>query len=349
MNYEKLSTAYIDACREMLVIQPGPQMHRWPRWNSYMRLQRGQYTVFCGPTGSGKTQFLANLSAQLIETEIQQFVVSVETGRHDYVRRCMEAISTRRLTEFEPVPRSVLEMWHKEHGHLFAKDTMNVSLHESRVPVKNLIEEIDHQVQRYGCQVVVVDNLNYLLYIRRPQDAIHEMDEYTHALIEYTKKTPVHIIMVMHPRKTELDGRIESMYDIKGSSTAVQEAHNVLLFNRPREKDVKEGRVLRTDRELYFPKLRKRGWMAGQRLLFHCEAGVTYYLPGLPPHRAPGHQRGGIALLGGIAGRAPDGPGSGIQERVGAVLGAPPSDDRIEDYPGSVPGAPPASDPEVQN
>jgi hypothetical protein len=72
--------------------------------------------------------------------------------------------------------------------------------------------------------------------------------------------------MVMHPKKT-VDSRIESEFDIKGSSTAVQEAHNVFLWNRPNKKDLETNFRHPSDRELKIAKMRRRGKYVGKTIL----------------------------------------------------------------------------------
>ena len=91
------------------------------------------------------------------------------------------------------------------------------------------------------------------------------MDRVIHELILFCKRVDVHIIMVMHPKKTE-GGRVVSEFDIKGSSTAVQEAHNIFLFNRARA--TKDGLVTPSDRELTLNKMRRRGSHVGKTLIF---------------------------------------------------------------------------------
>jgi hypothetical protein len=83
----------------------------------------------------------------------------------------------------------------------------------------------------------------------------------------FCKRIDMHVIMVMHPKKTD-NGRVESEFDIKGSSTAVQEAHNVFLFNRPSLEDQKIGFDRQNHRELKIAKMRRRGKYVGRRLMF---------------------------------------------------------------------------------
>jgi hypothetical protein len=81
--------------------------------------------------------------------------------------------------------------------------------------------------------------------------------------------------MIMHPKKTE-HGRVESEFDIKGSSTAVQEAHNVFLFNRPGA-DLLEQEIAKPfDREIKIAKMRRRGRAVGARVILKSVQGVAY-------------------------------------------------------------------------
>lgn len=274
-TWQPLTEAYLETVEELRTTKVGALLPMWPHWNEVMGgLQEKQYTILCGPTGAGKTTFLANISSQLILEGVQQFVMSVETGRHDFVTRVMSAMDGRNLRAVEPVPEKLLCDWHMRHGEKFARDTMHVSVYEARCKVEKLMQDIRYQVEHFGCQYVVIDNLNFFMEVTRASDMNLEMDRVTHTLIEFVKQVPVHIVMVMHPKKTD-GGRIESEFDIKGSSTAVQEAHNVLLFNRPSKEDVERG-ANRTDREITFAKLRKRGQYQGSRLYFQVNDSVHY-------------------------------------------------------------------------
>jgi hypothetical protein len=86
------------------------------------------------------------------------------------------------------------------------------------------------------------------------------------------KDLPMHIILIVHPRKTD-GGRVESEFDIKGSSTAVQECSNVALYNRPKNEDLESRARAFTDRELVFRKIRKRGMNVGRPVWFSYEGG----------------------------------------------------------------------------
>jgi hypothetical protein len=131
------------------------------------------------------------------------------------------------------------------------------------VKVEEMVNLLKFMHQENGCKVALLDNLNFFLDVVSSQMEKAEMDSAIHEFVMLVKKIPMHIILVVHPKKTE-NGRVLSEFDIKGSSTAVQECANVCLFNRPEAKDVEGGRVLFSDRELLFRKIRKRGMNVGR-------------------------------------------------------------------------------------
>lgn len=160
---------------------------------------------------------------------------------------------------------SELEIIHNQYGHIFASDGLFLSLYDNRVSHQVVMRDIQWHREKKNCEVVMIDNLNFLMETVSANQQVEMMDRVVHDLIMLTKRTDVHVIMVMHPKKTE-GSRVESEFDIKGSSTAVQEAHNVFLFNRPKPKDVKDQKRGPFLRELTIRKLRRRGESIGKSL-----------------------------------------------------------------------------------
>lgn len=222
---------------------------------------------------SGKTTFLANMSAQLLIQNVKHFVMSVETGHTDYMKRILSCLEGRDLNTGEPVPTHILTQIYDRHEKHLKNFPIEFSLYDNRLSVEQLISDIRHMVAK-GCKVVFIDNLNFFMEVKRASDQIVEMDRVIHELIIFCKQVDVHLVMVMHPKKTD-HGKVLSEFDIKGSSTAVQEAHNVFLFNRPSKEDIKSGIRHSTDRELYIAKMRRRGAHVGRTIVFENQ-GTKY-------------------------------------------------------------------------
>jgi energy-coupling factor transporter ATP-binding protein EcfA2 len=240
-----------------------------------------QFTILTGPTGSGKTQWLANLSAALFEQGVPQFIASIETGAIDYFTRVLGVLALRDLNTAKMSSEEIDQLADKyrqtfvDKGHY-----LQIVPYEDRVSVPYLMRQIKACVDRTGAKVVILDNLNFFLDVTTAQNQLIEMDKVVHSLVIFCKEINIHMILVMHPKKTD-GGRITSEFDIKGSSTAVQEASNILLFNRVSPEVVKKLGIQpdaeRYFRELKISKMRRNGEFVGKTILLKANKEKVYH------------------------------------------------------------------------
>jgi len=276
-KYEHISHALSDSIAEILRPEPSVRLYDFPNFSHLTGgFRPKEFTILCGATGTGKTTLLANWSNSLVGQEVPHFVASVETGRHDFIRRIISARvrrdwNTGDLVPIEEVKAALteIELERLKNAKLY------LSLYENRFTIEQLLHDLNYMVQTHGVKVAFIDNLNFFMEVTSMNHAIVEMDRVIHELIMFCKRSPVHIVMVMHPKKT-IDGRVDSEFDIKGSSTSVQEAQNVFLFNRPKEELVEKEIADQSDRELYVAKMRRRGVVVGTRMILRNVDGVTY-------------------------------------------------------------------------
>jgi KaiC/GvpD/RAD55 family RecA-like ATPase len=253
----------------------GIQLNFWPTFNELTGgLRERELTIFCGNTGAGKTQFLANLATQLLLQKEKIFIASVETGAIDFSVRMMSVLSGKDLnTGTAHIDASVMNPIRSYFNEL--QENVFFSTHENRVDVIDMIETLKVMSEVHGVTVAIMDNLNFFLKVSKSQDMNMAYDEAVHNFVIAVKHLPIHVFLVMHPKKTESKGsqKILSEFDIKGSSTAVQEASNVLLMNRLDESELGALGSSYT-RELVFKKIRKRGFNVNKKFYLNYEGGV---------------------------------------------------------------------------
>lgn len=283
-KFLKMSDVFLLALDELRKPHPADTLPDWNVWNAVTGgFRPREYTILCGATGRGKTTFLANISAQLLKAKVKHFVMSVETGHTDYVKRWMSVAEGRDINTGDPVPLEELVLISQRHLQMVSEDNMELSIYENRVPVHELMNDLRTMADR-GCKVALIDNLNFFMEPTSAVNANLEMDRVTHELVILCKSIDMHIVMVMHPKKTD-DAQVRSEFDIKGSSTAVQEAHNILLFNEPSEEQLghklPNGVVLnRGHRLLLINKMRRRGGFRQKTIVFESN-GTRYKEVGL--------------------------------------------------------------------
>lgn len=270
-----LGELYLAAMKELAIPYPSTLLPGWDRLNGILGGFRArEFTILCGSTGSGKTTLLANWARGFMLAGKRCFVMSVETGPLDFIKRTMSAYVGKDLNKGVSIDQQSLKVFHDQHGYAFSSDGMFLSLYDNRISHEVVIQDIIWHKEKKNCEFVFIDNLNFLLEVVSDHRQIEMMDRVVHDLIMLCKRLDVHVVMVMHPKKTE-HGRVESEFDIKGSSTAVQEAHNVLLFNRPKQKDIAAGTRGVFARELMVRKLRRNGEAIGKSLWLKYK-GATY-------------------------------------------------------------------------
>lgn len=256
------------AKRELIAPPPAVKISGWDRFNEATGgLRPREFSILCGPTGSGKTTWLANLSSQLVISGVRHFVASVETGATDFVLRVMSALDQRDYNTGDVFNPEDVERFEKDFRMVVKSKMIELAPYTNKIKPHYMLADLLYASRELGCKVAILDNLNFFLPFTDSKESISSMDKVIHDFIIFCKHVDMHIIMVMHPKKTE-NGRVNSEFDIKGSSGAVQEAHNVFLFNRPSEQDEVEGYSKKEFRDLMFAKLRRRGQYVYRRIMY---------------------------------------------------------------------------------
>lgn len=271
-NTRAIGDLFDEAMQQLLVPKPGVKLRQWPEFSKTLNgIRAHEFSILCGPTGSGKTMLLANLAAMLVDAGAVCHVAPVETGAHDFIHRMMGIYAGRELSVADGISEASAKDIASRFKETFYGRKLVLSTYETRVSHRQIMCDIYKSYFMRGATVFLLDNLNFMLEITNARDSVSEMDRVIHDLVVFCKLLPIHIVMVMHPKKTD-GGRVESEFDIKGSSTAVQEASNVMLWNRlPDGKMIAREHERSFYRELKFCKIRKNGKFTGSRIYYKRE------------------------------------------------------------------------------
>ncbi len=268
IRYNHVDSLFGQAIQELEFPPIGIPIKAFPKFTKYIGgLRPHEFTLFCAPTGAGKTEWIANLIAHVMATSVACFAAPVETGDVDFTKRIISILHGKELNTGDPVNKNILEEISQKQKEFMKKSKLFIASYEDRIDIDEMINLLKLLNEKYKIKLAVLDNLNFFLKPTRSQDQILEMDEAIHKFIIAAKVLPMHTLLIVHPKKT-INGRVESEFDIKGSSTAVQEAHNVILFNRPTQEQIEKEDRRYTDRELVFKKIRKRGMFVNHPIWF---------------------------------------------------------------------------------
>lgn len=255
--------------------QTGIAVKRLPKFSNYLNgLRPHELTLLCAGTGTGKTALMATLAADIVLQGFPVFAAPVETGDRDFLARVFSAASDVELNAAESVSEATINRVFETGIRPIYESPLLISNYDNRVDIDELLAVLTVMVQK-SVKVALLDNLNFFLEITSSDMERAVMDMAIHKLVLFAKKNPIHILLICHPRKTD-KGRVESEFDIKGSSTSVQECSNVILFNRPTEQQVNDGERSWTERELVFKKIRKRGLYVNKPIWMEYRCGGYY-------------------------------------------------------------------------
>lgn len=217
---------------------------------------------------SGKTTLLANMYAILVGAGVPAFAAPVEVGGESFARAVFSIMQGCHKNAFRGKWKEINT---SQKALFYSNENMLISKYQSRVNHMYLLADLLHAYRTRGTKVALLDNLNYMLHVRKGESPIEVYDEVIHDWVVFLKHVPIHVWMVMHPKKTD-SMRVEHEGDIKGSSTAIQEAQNVFLFNRLKDQfKAPSGVEPFWCREVKIAKCRENGKMWGQTIMFSLD------------------------------------------------------------------------------
>ncbi len=267
-----LEEAWLKAKIDRQILKKEILLGDWDYLNrSFRGFRPNEFSILCGATGTGKTTLLANMAKILIEAGVPSYIGSIEIGESGFINKIISILTGKHVDHATAFSNIEIENIESHFGPILNTQNAYLSCYDSRVNHMRMLCDIYHAHKTRNIQVALVDNLNFMMDVKRSEDQVLAMDKTVHDFVVFTKKVPVHIIMVMHPKKTD-NGRVESEFDIKGSSTAVQEATNIFLWNRLRvPTDAPMDVEADLCRELKIVKARYYGRSVGAKIIFKIE------------------------------------------------------------------------------
>ncbi|CAI2382656.1 unnamed protein product [Moneuplotes crassus] len=217
----------------------GTQSGYFKWYNNILKgFRKGELTIFTGPTGSGKTTFLSQLSLDFLERGIPTLWGSFEVKNEILASTMIQQYSkndTAKMTKNDL--KDIIE----EMGDLplyFMKFFGSTDLDV-------LFNTLDYAVYTYDIGHIVLDNLQFMISGQgRGASKFDIQDGVISGLRRFATEKNVHITIVIHPKKVDDDDEL-TIASVFGSAKATQESDNIMIMqnkHRFRYIDIRKNR-----------------------------------------------------------------------------------------------------------
>jgi twinkle protein len=188
-------------------------------------MRKGEVTVLCGDTGSGKTSFALYLMKMLAEKGKGVWINSFEMNPKTIHRKMASLILKKKMKfdAFSDEDRKSCKDYYDVYKVFLNISNSNVRLAQLR----NLFEQASYV---YNIDYVLLDHLDYL-YESDGKNTSEAITEAMRCIHELAMEFQMGIILVVHPKQLP-EGQEVGMSDLKGSSGIKQYADNVVIITR---------------------------------------------------------------------------------------------------------------------
>lgn len=212
--------------------------------------RRGEMTVLTGPTGTGKTTLLGQLSLDFAENDVRTLWGSFEIKNTRLMHKLLRQYSRGPL--FSEKDLSIDQK--VEAVNVIADKFQDLPLYfmnfHGGSDVDDVIDAMEYSVYVHDVQHIILDNMQFML--SRNSRGFSTFDKFDMQDIALEKfrtfatEHNVHVTLVVHPRK-ENEGDRLGMSSFYGSAKSTQEADNVLILQRDGDRKFVEVKKNRFD------------------------------------------------------------------------------------------------------
>ena len=184
--------------------------------------RRGELTVLTGPTGTGKTTFLSQLSLDWCRQGVRTLWGSFEIKNARLAKTLMTQFAQKSLEG----NLEEYELW----ADRFTQLPLFFLRFYGSSEVEQIVDAMEYAVYVHDVEHVILDNLQFML--SGQGRGIEKFDAQEHAIEifrSFATRKNVHVTLVIHPRK-EAEGAALGVSSIFGTAKATQEADNVLIL-----------------------------------------------------------------------------------------------------------------------
>lgn len=213
-----------------------------------------QSTIICSPSGVGKTTVVCNMMKGFMSVNEKVAIWSGELSNPKLKTWLYAAIAGERALDgvdnpyrpgeklFSVKPEYEERIDKAVDGKLYVYDgNQNNGF--------KMLEHFKMLNKRHGVKYFFIDNLSILDMSVKGVGKYEGEEDFSKALASFTRNNPVHVFIIMHPIKSNLSSEIDyikkdgtvkrperyDQYSVKGSSSIVNLAHNIMFLQKATE------------------------------------------------------------------------------------------------------------------
>jgi twinkle protein len=195
----------------------------WPK-ASGVRLRLGEVSLWPGISGHGKSLVTTQVAFNFAKQGHKVAIASLE----------MRPVATMaRMARMVAGTSRPAETWLKEFVK-WAEGKVYLMGSQGIIQPSRVIDFAAYCAKKLGCRHIFVDNLTKVV---RGEDDHNGQKSFVDDLCTVARDRDVHIHLVVHTRKTESEHQMPDKFDVRGSSSIVDQADNVILVWRHKKKE----------------------------------------------------------------------------------------------------------------
>ena len=196
----------------------------------------GQISVWTGKSTHGKSTILGQVLLEAVEQgypvcaysgELEasafQFWIDLQAAGPENVGFVTDPLMQKTVPTIDKDVRDAIHRWYYDRFFLHSKFGL--------IEESSILEIFDYAAKRYDCKVFLVDNLMTTVIDEGTGNFYREQSKFVQKLADFAHLHNVHIHLVAHPRK----GELEEMDDVGGTGDITKRADNVLVMKRLQE------------------------------------------------------------------------------------------------------------------
>lgn len=196
----------------------------WPKTVNDVRFRPTEVTVWPGISGHGKSLITTQLAFHLALNKKRVAIVSLE----------MRPVTTlARMARMVSGGDKPTERWLGEFK-AWANDKIFLMGVQGIIAPKRVLDFINYVATRAGVTHVIVDNLTKII---RSEDDHNGQKSFVDDLCAIARDRRIHIHLVAHTRKTQSEYDMPDKFDVRGSSSIVDQVDNVIVVWRHKRKE----------------------------------------------------------------------------------------------------------------